>query len=148
MNIREAGHADALAIGRIAGKSGYAVPELEHDEESIRKMLHDSMLVFLAEENGEAVGYIALDPKAPEKIEVHSIEVKKEHQGKGIGAALLDVAMAKALELGKKELVLFCHPRSKEAMAFYTTLGFERKGFVPGHYSSGEPAILFSKGIN
>ncbi|MFC2174560.1 GNAT family N-acetyltransferase [archaeon] len=148
MRIREAGHTDALAMERITRESGYAVPELAHDEESIREMLKKKMLVYLAEESGEALGYITLDPAPPGKMEVVSIEVRGERHGQGIGSALLDVAIAKALELGKKELFLFCHARSKAAIGFYCGLGFLQRGLVPGHYSTGEPAVLFSKKID
>ena len=148
MKIREGSKYDALAMEQIAKDSGYAVPELELDEESIKEMFDQKHVFFVAEDEGEDIGYVALDPRPSEKIELVSVEVKKAHQHKGIGKALVETALGKVWELDKKELFLFCHPRNKTAIEFYSELGFKNRGLVPGHYSTGEPALLLSKKVD
>ena len=145
MKIRKADANDLLAVEQISKNGGYPVMEFRYDEGRVAKLFQNS-IVLVAEVGGEPLGYAALTPQEA-KLEVRSIEVRDGHQNQGIATALLNESEKKASELGKKEIFLFCHPRNRGAIGFYYANGFEKRGMVPSHYSTGEPAILFSKKI-
>lgn len=147
MKIREAGRVDSLAIEQISEDSGYPVPELALDEERIKKMFDKGDIILIADLKGEPMGYAAFRVTIGDKIEIDSLEVRRGHHNQGIGTELMKHIEEKASETDTKELFLYCHPRNKYAIEFYHSKGFERKGLVPDHYSTGEPAILFSKRI-
>ena len=145
MIITKAGKADTLTIFRIAEASGYPVPELAFDERQIRQMFDEKKIILIAKEAGEAVGYIAIDPRPETRAEIHSIEVRKAHHHKGIGEALLKEAEKRIGVMGKDEIFLYVHPRNRASMLFFTAEGYEKKGLAPDYYSTGEPAVVFSK---
>lgn len=147
MNIRQAGKADMLAVEQVSKACGFPVPELALDEGRIRAMFVRGEIILIAEES-EAVGYAAIDPNPKGKAELYSIEVRKEMHHRGIGTELMKAAEEKAKSLGKGEIFLYCHPRNREAMTFYSRLGYANRGLVPGHYSTGEPAVLFTKRLD
>lgn len=148
MNIREAGKADSLAIEQISRASGYPVPELALDGDKIREMFAKKDIFFIAEVKEEPIGYVAIRPTSSDRLEIDSLEVRKGHHNQGVGTALIEKVEGKAKELGVEDIFLYCHPRNREAMTFYHELGYDKRGMAPSHYSTGEPAVLFSKKIN
>jgi ribosomal protein S18 acetylase RimI-like enzyme len=111
----------AIAVWRHARWD--AQPWLEermgHTHDDDRRHFRDVVMrdteVWLAVEEGEIVGLIALGPG-----KVEQLHVEPRCQGRGIGTALLDHAKA----LTPDGITLFTHQRNVRARAFY-----ERRGF-------------------
>lgn len=61
---------------------------------------------------------------------IDQLHVDPEHQGKGVGSALLE----KAKSLTPAGLVLFTHQRNQRARVFY-----ERRGFKAVHFGVSNP---------
>jgi GNAT superfamily N-acetyltransferase len=92
--------------------------------------------VLLAEDGGEAVGYVKLGPLTLPvdanggAVELRQLYVLKGQHGSGVGAALMDWALGEAKGRGVGELYLTVYTDNHRAKRFY-----ERYGFVPvGRY--------------
>jgi len=102
------------------------LPELHTPEEDlgfVRDRLMAANTVWVVEVEGELVGYIAFHEAWIDHLFIHP-----DHQGKGLGPALLD----KALEDGT-ERKLWTFQQNARARAFY-----EKRGFVPEMFTDGE----------
>ena len=98
----------------------------------------------LAEDDGEAVGYVKLGPsslpvQAPgPAIELRQLYVLSSHFGTGVGAALTDWAIAEARRRDAEELYLTVYTDNYRARRFYARYGFEELG--PYAFMVGEQA--------
>jgi diamine N-acetyltransferase len=91
--------------------------------------------VFLAERDGEAVGYVMLrERKTPstveldDALEIARLYARKHAVGSGVGAALMQRALAEAAGRGKDAVWLGVWERNTRAIAFYESWGFHRCG--------------------
>lgn len=62
---------------------------------------------FIAQADGKIVGCVALDFIWADCAELRSLAVKPEHQGKGIGSRLVELATYEAKIMGVKKLIGF-----------------------------------------
>jgi GNAT superfamily N-acetyltransferase len=100
------------------------------------EMLADPLVtVFLAEEDGQALGYILC--KLIERVEnpftfamryllIDQISVCPEAQGKGVGAALMVQAEAQAREWDVPRIQLDSWGFNTDAHAFFEKMGYEK----------------------
>ncbi|KYG57892.1 GNAT family N-acetyltransferase [Planococcus maritimus] len=77
--------------------------------------------------NGELLGHIMLTKaqilggqKAFDTLALAPVSVLPEHQGKGIGSALINASLKRAKQLGFSSVIVLGHP------AYYPKFGFER----------------------
>ena len=75
---------------------------------------------FIARVDGEIVGSIALSFIWEGYAELRSLAVKKEHQKKGMGSRLVELAMYEAKIMGVRQLIGFT-----KKPGFFTKFGFE-----------------------
>lgn len=130
MILRSATPEDAAAIARVhrlaVRVSLPFLPELHTAEEDlwfVRERLSVDNTIWVAEVGGEVAGYIAFHPGWIDHLFVHP-----DHQGAGLGPALLD----KALEDGS-ERQLWTFQQNTRARAFY-----EKRGFVVADFTDGD----------
>jgi ribosomal protein S18 acetylase RimI-like enzyme len=89
--------------------------------------------VLVAVDGEELVGSLVLGPWSPLEssrhvAEVNGIAVDPDRQGEGIGARLLDAAIARVRERGKRRLVLRVLSTNAGARRLYERHGFELQG--------------------
>ena len=118
MTVRDANIADAKAIHSLI--TYYA----EFDRMLFRSMpdIYENLQTFkVAEEQGRVVGCCALQVIWSDLAELKSLAVDKDFAGRGIGKALVQVAIEKAGAMGvPKIFALTLEP------AFFKKLGFEQ----------------------
>ena len=79
--------------------------------------------VWVAEADGVIIGGLVLMPYE-DYILLDNIAVHPNHQGQGVGRALLELADAEAMLQGYGELRLYTHVTMTENIALYTRLGW------------------------
>jgi DNA-nicking Smr family endonuclease len=138
MHIRRATSADVEDIRRVHADSVRAMASPEYPRDVVeawstprsvaylRAAVADQAY-FVAEVDGEVVGYAALEPSR--KL-VRAVYVKPSHARRGVASALLDALESEARSLGIDELRL---ESSLNAAPFY-----ERHGFVAGSHATFE----------
>jgi putative acetyltransferase len=139
--LRRATAEDAAACARIhrhvMRTSLSFLPELHTPQEDLRyftQKLFPMNAVWVAEEGGAVVGYIAFQPHF-----IEHLYILPEHQDRGIGAGLLAKATA-----GSRELRLWTFQANAKARRFY-----ERRGFTAERLTDGadneekQPDVLY-----
>ena len=123
IDLRQAvpGDADAIAeIHTTARREAMPWLAVVHTDEETRDWVANIVLpnqdVWVAEIDGEVVGYAAIDG-----AELSDLYVRPGYQGRGIGTALLE----KAKELSPGQLGLWAFQRNDGARRFYERHGFE-----------------------
>ena len=96
MQIRKASAEDFSSIKELVA---------QYPEVLVQDHLPDAEEFFIAEENGVIVGCCALEVYSQRLAEVRSLAVAKEHQGKGIGTALIERCLEEAGTKGVHEVL-------------------------------------------
>jgi GNAT superfamily N-acetyltransferase len=146
MRVRPAEERDRMPMAELfaavaAERTGIASePPVDLDARAAR---FDLDATFVAESDGETVGLIALYANDDGGAEL-GMMVAREWRRRGIGAALLEAAVAWARAREVRRLLLDVFARNGGAIAFYRSFGFVEDGRlrqIPR--SSGEvwPAI-------
>jgi ribosomal protein S18 acetylase RimI-like enzyme len=83
--------------------------------------------VSIIEKDGRAAGALLLESK-PDSIYIHDVQVLPEHQGLGVGSAVVQwvIAQAASLGVGVTLSVLEVNPRARQ---LYERLGFQVMAF-------------------
>ncbi|RLI84655.1 ribosomal-protein-alanine N-acetyltransferase [Archaeoglobales archaeon] len=103
--------------------------------------LSHSTDLLVADIGGKVVGYISvMDMNDSSKI--ISFAVKKEFRGHGVGSILMDEAIQRCIERGKKSIMLEVRVSNKRAQELYKKKGFKVIDVIPGYYRDGEDAYL------
>jgi len=82
---------------------------------------------------GPLVGYAGLWFDG-EDAQVMTVGTAVEHQGRGIGRALLDALVERAREVGATSVLLEVRVDNEPALRLYERAGFERLGVRRGYY--------------
>ncbi len=106
----------------------------QHSPAAYAAWLRDpNATIWIAETEAKApIGYLLLtkatlplDAPQPEDLEVQRIYVLSRFQRTGMGYALMNLAVSKAISKGARRLVLGVHNENARALAFYKRQGFE-----------------------
>ena len=95
----------------------------EEELVDVERRLRDSA-IFLAEEDGKAVGYLGLDFGDKRIAEVQSVYVEPESRRRGVAAALIAEASAASRDHGYTHIALDVLTTNHGALATYERLGF------------------------
>ncbi len=130
MTIRRATKADLGAIRVLwqAMEDEIGGPEWvretwEEELVDVERRLHDAA-IFIAEDDGEPVGYLGLDFRDRRIAEVQSLYVDPKARRRGVAAALIAEAAAAARAHGYSHIHLDVQTTNHGAIAVYERLGF------------------------
>ena len=126
--IRTATLADAASIAGLSCQLGYPANE-ETVAENLNKLMEKATgEVWVCELNSTVAGFLygqqLIDLSSGVYYEVMALVVDENYRGRGIGAALINVVIAKCKEEKIKQLVLRSRTTRKAAHRFYEKLGF------------------------
>jgi ribosomal protein S18 acetylase RimI-like enzyme len=105
-----------LANAVFASTSGW------NDRRVLDVLMHD--VVFVAHEQGEVGGYVALFVSPGEQVIAEQVFVAPGHEHRGIGHRLLAHAEGYAIAKRARTLCIVVEPDNWRARAFYSRLGF------------------------
>jgi GNAT superfamily N-acetyltransferase len=142
VNVRSAGHEDAITVADLLDEATRWVQDLGYEQWPLpfpRDELAaaiDRGEVYVVEDEGDAVATVTLlwDDKTywgerpPDAVYVHKLAVRRDRSGRGIGAAIVAWANAEAIEAGRDFLRLDCLRDNPGIREYYEQLGFEHRG--------------------
>lgn len=93
--------------------------------ETLEKQMVGGYQFFLAEEEGEKLGFSGIEVNnEPKKTKIHKIYILPSAQGKGIGKKMIQAIKEIALQNDQKSLLLNVNKYNLGAIAFYEYVGF------------------------
>jgi GNAT superfamily N-acetyltransferase len=131
VTIREAGAADldtlfeiqkaasTAAFAHVYPPDQYAFPDEAVRTELAGRLARDETTYWAAEENGTAVGFVGVSPGW-----IDQLYVLPDAQGRGVGSALLEAAIAHRREAGDAELRLWTLESNEAGRRFYEACGW------------------------
>ena len=96
--------------------------------------------VFVAVEQGEAVGVVGVRMFSRRVCELKRMYVRPEFRGKGVGRMLAERAIREAREIGYDRMRLDTLSRLKEAVSLYSSLGFKE---IPPYRANPNKGVVY-----
>jgi ribosomal-protein-alanine N-acetyltransferase len=93
----------------------------------------------------EVVGYGGLAVLG-DSADVQTVAVRADHQGRGIGALLLDALLGEAARRGCTEVLLEVRADNAAAVALYAARGFDTIATRRRYYADGTDALILRRG--
>ncbi|HEX6575475.1 MAG TPA: ribosomal protein S18-alanine N-acetyltransferase [Gemmatimonadaceae bacterium] len=122
VSIRAASSADMLSVGLIERES-FADPWGSREFSSA--LASPNTIFLIAHDSaGIVVGYV-IAISAADEAEILNLAVRPAQRGHGIGARLLDTAIAKVKELGAEQVYLEVRESNEPAKVLYKSRGFD-----------------------
>jgi ribosomal protein S18 acetylase RimI-like enzyme len=104
--------------------------------------------VFVAEIDGETVGYISIERcQMPGLVMVTDLVVLRRLRRHGIGSALLLAGQAWAVEQGNTQILMEMQSKNYPAICLANKLGFEFCGYSDRYYANQDIALFFGRKI-
>ena len=145
--LRRATERDAQALGRLGAELMRAHHEFERERflapgknpEAgygrflVSQLPNDDTVVFVAERDGEIVGYVyaAIEPRSWKELRdvagfVHDVLVVERARGTGTGERLVEAAAAWLVARGVPRVMLWTAEKNIPAQRLFARLGFRR----------------------
>ncbi len=120
---------EAKETGSLLGWSGATDEIIEEltSKDVVQEILSQNM-VYVAEIEGNLVGFAALRFLSGEEGEVAGIMVMERHTGKGIGSKLFRNVLEAARKAGLSRLIVKTEKDNHRAISFYKKMGFKLIG--------------------
>lgn len=100
--------------------------------------------VYVAEENGEFVGFVILSLTGVLNGYIRTIAIAPTHRSRGVGARLMAFAEARIFE-GSPNAFLCVTSFNTRARAFYERLGYQYVGELTDYFVAGVSEFLYRK---
>lgn len=139
LRIRDETSGDAAAVAAVTASAFTDVEVSNHTEQFVVEALRAAgalTVSLVAEVDGEIVGHLALSPvtMSDGTADWHGlgpVSVVPEHQGHGIGAALIEEGLSRLRALGAKGCCLVGHPGYYRRFGFENSTELEHEGVPP-----------------
>jgi predicted N-acetyltransferase YhbS len=143
VNVRRARQEDAGTVAALLDEAtvwvndlGFSQWPLPFPADQLSAAIDRGEFYVVESEDDEPVATVALlddDPvywgkQPPDAFYVHKLAVRRDHAGRGIGAAIVEWANAEAAEAGREFLRLDCLGDNPGIRDYYEDLGFEHRG--------------------
>ncbi len=145
---------DRAAVGALTAATGFFSDEevavaVELVETRLAQGLASGYRFLFADGDGGLDGYVCYGPIALTKssFDLYWIAVRPAAQRTGLGRRLMEVAEAKALEVGASAMYVETSSRPQYAptRAFYRRLGYMPAAELPDFYGPGDGQVIFAK---
>ena len=139
VEVREATAEDVDAVVAVARDSWYAAYGGFLDPATVEQALgenydpelveagieHDDVAFFVAEVDGEVVGFASAERTWADEVELHTVYVHPDRWGEGVGTALFERVATWAREQDVDRIACGVFTRNAVGVGFFEALGFE-----------------------
>jgi ribosomal-protein-alanine N-acetyltransferase len=146
VRIRPGEPADLPAIDRIE-RASFADPWSQ--PVLLQELLASALRWPIVVEWENAVAGYLMAWRSADQLHILNIAVDPRLRRRGLGAALLDAALAEARRCGLVEVTLEVRRGNLSALALYRRYGFTQVGERPGYYpDTGEDALILTLSLD
>jgi GNAT superfamily N-acetyltransferase len=128
--VRKAQLADANRIAELSGTLGYPLSGQTMEQRLARVLKLETHCVFVAESNGEIVGWShGVEQEMLElerRCEIWGLVVGENERGRGIGRRLIEAIEKWARDRGLKDMSVRSNVIRSESHPFYERIGYTR----------------------
>jgi ribosomal-protein-alanine N-acetyltransferase len=139
-------------LGEILGIERELFPDpwsLSQFKEELRSVPRSRYYIVLEDQSGaqpRIVGYAGIAfTGVGEPVDIHTLAVAKEFQGRGLGQRLLNRLIEKASNLGGSSILLEVRDGNEPARALYAKNGFSEISRRVGYYARFGDALVMEK---
>lgn len=162
MKIRPAIKEDALRISEILKDSFYSSFANKENEQEVREYLNSldetefselisrvDMDFLVSEESDGVTGFIQLIDESPvslpegKHLKIDRLYLDRDAMGKGVGSALMNASMEKAIRESYKNIWLLVLRSNRKAVDFYEHFGFKTFNTSPGKFEGDRELDLW-----
>jgi ribosomal protein S18 acetylase RimI-like enzyme len=93
------------------------------DETLLETLMDDNLSIEVVLEGKKVIGYYVLD-QIEDYVFIISIQLEKEHQGKGLGRSMMERVEEQAVRSGLEGVELCVQSTNQQAIGFYRHLGY------------------------
>lgn len=109
---------------------------LESRKEWFEQHSPETYPIYVAEENGEIVGWCSLSPHRPGRKALRTVAeisyyIHKDHRRKGVASSLIDFTIESAISIGFKNLISILLNLNKTSIYILEKFGFDKWGHLP-----------------
>lgn len=140
LEVREAAAEDVEAVVDVAEAAWYAAYggfldpatvqrglEENYDPELVEGAVeHENIAFFVAEADGEVVGFASAEQTWADEVELHTVYVHPDRWGEGAGSALLERVEAWARDRGVDRIACAAFSENSIGIGFLEAAGFRR----------------------
>ncbi len=137
----ETDYPEIIKIYNHAVDEKFATADTEYVTVEIRKEwfaqhLPKTYPIYIAEENGQVVGWCSLSPHRPGRKGLKTVAeisyyIHKDHRRKGVANLMITETIKSAKELGFKNLISILLDLNKTSIYILEKFGFEKWGHLP-----------------
>lgn len=100
--------------------------EMMYSEQAVEQQMNEGHQYAIAYQNSEQVGYVSYetDHDVTKKTKVHKLYVSPNHQREGLGKAMLEYVVDRAIESKNNAVFLNVNKYNTQAINFYKKSGF------------------------
>ena len=111
--------------------------------------VHFRETTFVAEEDGELIGFLAgfLSQTHPDEAYIHFVGVHPDERGAGLARDLYERFFTAAREHGRSLVRCVTSPANEGSIRFHERMGFEIDHVADDYDGSGESRVLFVRRI-
>lgn len=117
--------------------------------EAFEKILSNPRTIAIGSFHGDALTGFLLAQSIFDEIEILTLAIAPQNQGRGIANYLMEILLSKASEQAAKTIFLEVHCDNQRAINLYQKFRFLKTGERPNYYKSSKgisgPAFLFKK---
>jgi ribosomal protein S18 acetylase RimI-like enzyme len=144
MTVRTFKPADLATLHKI--DAACFPPGVSYSLAELRAFIrHRHSKTWVAEENGEIIGFLVAQRLGGDALHIVTIDVKEGWRRRGVGTALMDIAE----EWGRRQSLSLVSLETAEdnqrAQAFYKKRGYIRLNRIERYYANGAAAWVMGK---
>jgi len=147
---------DARAVRETVASTGFfSADEVEVAEELVRERLakgpESGYLFLFADDGADTVGYACYGPIACTvgSFDLYWIAVRRGHQGRGLGRALLRATEERIAQVGGRGIYVETSSRVQyhPTRAFYEHFGYRKAAVLADFYAPGDDKVVYCKAV-
>ncbi len=112
--------------------------DLYYLNDPVKTIIEKDGFIWLAKNGEEIIGSAAIMKMEEGVYELSKMSVTAAFQGQGIGKKLIEIGLAKAMELNAKKVILYSNHQLQSAIHMYEKFGFNHVAVIDSPFETAD----------